>query len=125
MDNLTLPNHIMAVSRVDFNGEEWNYIVLSKGDIIENEQRFNIQWWSKSMRYYWSKYNQSFTHALNRFLLKVKPNTHNILTNIEEKTNFQDYKKYMWETLNHLLGIIKDGHSIEEDIENFLEELEN
>lgn len=36
-----------------------------------------------------------------------------------------DYKKYMWEQLNHLLGIIQDGHTIEEDIENLIEELED
>ncbi len=36
-----------------------------------------------------------------------------------------DYKKYMWEQLNHLLGLLKDGDLVEEDIEQLIEELED
>ncbi len=36
-----------------------------------------------------------------------------------------NYKKYMQDQLTHLLGIIQKGYSVEEDIENLLEELKN
>ena len=82
MDNLTLLENVIAISRIDFNGEEWNYIVLRKDTVINNEQTYKVQWWSKSMGFYWTKYNMSFTNAFNRFYLKVKNNIPTLLNDI-------------------------------------------
>ena len=135
MSEPTLNDNVLAVSRVDFNGEEWNYIVLSKDKIYDNEQNYKVQWYSKSMKFYWSKYNMSFTNAFNRFYLKVKGNIPNIVR-YSHKTSIQSTideikaieekeirEKYIQEKKQEFVNLYNEDMFSIEDLEEFLDEL--
>ncbi len=78
MNTLTLSNEIVAISRIDFNGEEWNYLVLRKDRIFNNTQLYKVQWWSESMKFFWTQYHLSFDDAFKRFYDKVNHNSKEI-----------------------------------------------
>lgn len=84
MNNLMLNNDIIAISRIDFNGEEWNYFILSKDRVFNDKQLYKVQWWSKSMNFFWSKYSLSFDKALSSFYKKIDINSSNIELYINE-----------------------------------------